>query len=137
MIEVPSWWLVLSLIFFAINALSFLGMFVAIWKMKQAVEQMQPKVDDLVSEVKAVTVKVNDLTTTVNETVKGLSGHANSVAGSADLIASTAARIFERNAPLVMGVLSAIRIVSAVRGAKKDEKKRAQKELPRRSHSRD
>jgi hypothetical protein len=55
----------------------------------------------------------------VKTAVDGVGGKAKSVAGSAEIVATSASRQFERFSPLLVGALTAIRIVKAVSDARR------------------
>jgi hypothetical protein len=115
MTEIPLWWLIASFVFFVLQSLFILALIFALFKLMQAIQQITPKVEAISAKVHDIGEKVEDLTTNVKGTLEALGGRAKSVAGSADLIAHTASRTFEKFSPVVIGILSALRILKAVK----------------------
>lgn len=115
MTEIPTWWLVVSAIFFALGSLFLLALVVVVLKLIQAIQQLTPKVEAISDKVHDIGSKVEDLTTNVKTSLETFTGRAKSVAGSVDLVAHTASRTFEKFSPVVIGILSALRILKAVK----------------------
>jgi hypothetical protein len=114
MTEIPTWWLVVSAIFFVVNILFFVALGVAVFKMVQVVQGITPKVAAISARVDQIGHKVEELTTSVKETADTLGGRAKSVAGSVDLIAHSASRQFEKYSPVIVGVLTTLKLLKAV-----------------------
>jgi len=119
MTEIPTWWLVLSAVFFGLNILLLIGWIVALTKIVGVVKALQPKISDLTTKVEGIAEKVNDLTTHTRETVENVGGRAKSVVGSVEKIAHTASVQFEKFSPLLVGGLTAIKLLTALRDYKK------------------
>ncbi len=112
--EIPGWWLVVSLIFFGINALAFVAIGYVLFQLVKVVRALQPKVEGLVTKVEGVTAKVDGLTTTLQTTVRNVGEKASGVAGSASAMASTTSKVFERYAPLLGIVLTGLKILGSI-----------------------
>lgn len=115
MTNIPPVWLWVSGIFFVLQSLFVIGLLVAVIKLIQAIQQITPKVQAISDKVHDIGDKVEDLTTNVKTTMETLGGRAKSVAGSVDLVAHTASRTFEKFSPAVIGILSALRILKAIK----------------------
>jgi hypothetical protein len=115
MTQFPPWVVYAAGVFFLVQIAFTLGLIYAVWKLVQAIQQIAPKVEAISVKVHDIGEKVEDLTTNVKGTLEALGGRAKSVAGSADLIAHTASRTFEKFSPVVIGILSALRILKAVK----------------------
>ena len=117
----PTWWLVLSAIFFvttivALGAVAYLSLTVV-----KLVRDVRPKVDEigkkvgvLSEKVEGIAANVQDLTESVKGTVTNVGARASHVAGSVELVANSASRQFERFAPFITGALTAIRLAKAL-----------------------
>lgn len=123
--EIPMWWLILSAVFFATNALLVLALAYAVFKLGKLVGDMKPKVESLVTKVDSVTAKVDGLTTTLQNTVRNVGEKASGVAGSASMMASTTSKVFERYAPLLGIVLTGLKILGSVNEYRASTKKSA------------
>ncbi len=137
MTEIPTWWLVLSGLFFFMNTLLFLAGIVVAIAMVRLLKDLNPKIaalekstQELITKVQAVAERVEEVAESVRNTVQSVGGNAKHVAGSAELVAATASRQFEKVSPIVTGVLTAMKIMRAVqdmrsaRSAKKDKAKK-------------
>jgi uncharacterized protein YoxC len=117
---IPTWWLVLSGAFFALNIAFFAILAWVLLKLVQLVVALQPKLNALETSVQSLVEKVNviaenveDLTATVKSTVSDVSGNAKVVASNAQIVSQTATREFERYASLVMGAVSVFKLFRA------------------------
>jgi hypothetical protein len=108
-------WLWISGIYFIVQTVFTLGLLFALYKLVTIFRQLVPKIAAIGDKVHDIGSKVEDLTVSVKTTVDNVGGRAKSVAGSADLIAHTASRSFEKFSPYVIGIMSALRIIKAVR----------------------
>lgn len=111
---IPTWWLILSAIFFCLQSLLVLCLIGAVVYAIKLIKELQPKIAAVSDKVHDIGEKVEDLTVNVKETMATLGGKAKSVAGSADIIAHTASRTFEKYSPIVAGIVSALRVLRAV-----------------------
>jgi hypothetical protein len=128
MTEIPFWWLAVSGTLFLIQIV-FIGCLIfAVLKLTKAIQQVVPKVDAIANKVQNIGDKVEDLTTSVKSTMSSVGDRAKSVAGSADLIAHTAANTFQKFSPVIVGVLSGLKILKAVMELRADRKAHASKQ---------
>ena len=116
---VPTWWLVLSGLFFFMNIVLFGALAFAAIKLVGVAQGILPRVVTIEKQVSDLVKKVQDLTANIQQSVGELSGKAKGVAGSAEGIVQSASRQFERYSPFVIGSLTAIRLVAALNGVKK------------------
>ena len=135
MTEIPTWWLVLSGVFFFLNTLLFIaGICVAIYAIK-FMKELSPKIasleqsiQQLIAKVHAVAERVEEVAAHVRDTVSNVGGKAKHVAGSAELVASSASRQFERISPIVTGVMTAVKIIRAVQNLRAARSQKREKE---------
>lgn len=121
---IPTWWLVLSGIFFALNIVLFAVVGVLAIKLVEMQKEMKPKLAELTTKVNSIAENVDQITKHLNDTLTNVGGHAKSVAGSADHIASLASSTFERFSPLVVGVMTALRLFGAIRDFRRSSEKK-------------
>lgn len=117
--EVPTWWLVLSGIFFVMNIVLFGALAFAAIKLVGILKDLTPRIVAIEGQVQDLIKKVQDLTHNLQETVSSIGGRAKGVVGSAEGVAQSASRQFERFSPFVIGALTAIRLVKALNESKK------------------
>ncbi len=115
---VPTWWLVLSGLFFFMNIVLFAALAFAAIKLVGVAQNVLPRVVAIEKQVSDLVKKVQELTTNIQQTVGELSGKAKGVVGSAEGVAQSASRQFERYSPFVIGSLTAIRLVAALNGVR-------------------
>lgn len=101
MVEIPTWWLVLSGIFF-VGTLPVLAItFVIVLKLLEAIKELMPKVDRLADRVESIAAKVDNIADDVQVTVKRVGEKTTLVASSAEAITSLGVRGFEKYAPII------------------------------------
>lgn len=115
---VPTWWLVLSGLFFLMNIVLFSALAFAAIKLVGILKDLTPRIVGIEKQVQDLIKKVQDLTANVQETVRSIGGKASATVGSVEGVAQSASRQFERYSPFVIGSLTAIRLVSALNQAK-------------------
>jgi hypothetical protein len=113
--EIPTWWLVLSGLFFFVNVVLFAALAIAMFKIAGVMKDLTPKVNSLTQKVEVLTEKVGALADTTRATVDHVGGKAGNVAGSAANIAEVAATQWERFAPILMGGVTAFKLIGAFR----------------------
>lgn len=110
----PTWWLVLSAVFFVMNILLFGALIFACLKLVQVVQGVQPQVKDLSDKVHALIDKVDALAASVRENVESVGARTKGIVGSVELIAQSASRQFERFSPFIVGATTAMRLIKAL-----------------------
>jgi uncharacterized protein YoxC len=140
--SIPTWWFVLSGIFFGLNILFFVGLTIAIVLIVKVLSALQPKLialetsaQSLVEKVNGIAANVEELTATVKSTVADVGGHARSVASNAQIVSQTASREFERYSPLVMGALTAVKVVRAIGEIRAHNKAKAEQDSKKKGPS--
>lgn len=118
MTTIPTWWLVLSGIFFFMNIVLFAALAFAAVKLVGILKDLTPKIVAIEGQVQDLVKKVQALTASVQETVSNVGGKTKAVVGSAEGVVQSASRQFERYSPFVIGSLTAIRLVSALNQAR-------------------
>lgn len=119
--EIPSWWLIVSGIFFVLNALLFLALSYVAFMVVKFLKDVQPKVNEisgkvtgLVAKIEQVAVRVEEVAESVKNTIDGVGSRATGVVGSVELVAQSASRQFERFSPFIVGATTAMRLVKAL-----------------------
>lgn len=115
--EIPTWWLVLSGIFFVASLAVLVVTFVMVLKLLEVIKQLQPKVDRLTDRVEAISVKVDHIATSVQSTVERVGEKTTNVASSAELISSIGVRGIERYAPVISMIGMGIKAFQMVRAS--------------------
>lgn len=110
----PAWWQYLSAVFLVVNILFFAVLSFVLIKVLTLMQEIKPKVDALTGKVDSLVTTVDGIANSIKETVDGIGGKARGVAGSAELVAHTASTTFERFSPMVVGVMTAIKIIGAI-----------------------
>ena len=137
--EVPNWmitaWFWLSACFFFLNILLLICLVVAGVMILRLISELKPKIDSLeqnvqglIQKVQGVAERVEEVATSVKNTVENVGGKAKGMAGSAELVAQSASRQFERFSPFVIGAITAIRLVTALRQFKAAKAKGAERQ---------
>jgi uncharacterized protein YoxC len=75
---------------------------------------LETSAQSLVEKVNAIAGNVEELTATVKATAAEVGGNARSVATNAQIVSQTAAREFERYSPVLMGIVTAVKVVRAI-----------------------
>lgn len=119
--QIPTWWLVVSAVFFAINILFFLALSFAMLKLASVIKELQPKigelstrVEGLVQKVEQVAERVEEVATHVKETVSDVGAKTSGILGSIEGIAHAASKQFERFSPFAVGAMTAMRLVKSL-----------------------
>lgn len=120
--EIPSIWLWLSGLFFFFGTVFFAVLSYVLLQMKKQMDEMRPKVDDLshklsetITQVQEVAKRVDEVAKVVAKNTEEVSNRAKGVMGSAELIAQSASRQFEKFSPLIVGAMTAARLLNIVR----------------------
>jgi uncharacterized protein YoxC len=100
---IPTWWLILSGLFFFLNAALFAVLAYAVYKLIPAVKAMTDKIGELSTRVEHVATKVEDMS-------KQVSG----ILGSIEVVTHSAARQVEKFSPVLVAIMTGIRVVKAV-----------------------
>lgn len=114
----PGWWLAISAIAYVSLTLVCISLVVAVFFFIRFLKEVMPKINAIESQVQDVVKKVQELTVHVREVVDNVGGSAKGVVGSAESVAQSASRQFERFSPFVVGALTAIRLVKALKEAR-------------------
>jgi uncharacterized protein YoxC len=121
-------WFWLSVIFFVLSIVLMVGYVALGILVFRFIKEMRPKVDALeqnvqgvVQRVQAVAERVEEVAVSVKSTVDNVGTKARGVASSAEIVAQAASRQFQRFSPVLMGTLTAIRIVGALRDSRRQK----------------
>jgi len=112
---VPTWWLVLSGLFFFVNIIFFAGLTFALFRLLEVAQAIKPKVDTILGRVDSIGSKVDELTETVKVVAEKIGQRAEGVASSASAISNVAATQVERFGPMIAAAATVAKIVGAAR----------------------
>lgn len=112
---IPDWWLYISAAFFVLNIFLLIGLIIAIIKIVGVIKDLQPKIEQLTEKVEGVAQKVDALATSTKETVDAVGGRAREISTSIQRITNTAAVQFERFSPILIGGMTVLRLLGALR----------------------
>jgi uncharacterized protein YoxC len=132
MTEMPTWmiwtWMILSSLFFLLNLAVFAVLVIVLLKLKEVLEDLRPKIAQLAARVDGIGQRVEEIAISTRTTVDTVGGRARSIVGSAQHVSETASRQFERYSPIIVGVATGLKLLSAVRAYRKED---AEEESPR------
>lgn len=111
--DMPQWWIYVSGAFFLVNLLLFATLIYLVLFLIGWMKEMKPKIDALSKRVDAIGQNVEEISVHVKATAETVGGRAKSVATSVDSIAHMASTTFEKFSPLVVGAMTAMRLVKA------------------------
>src|ERR671916_376197 len=111
---VPTWWLVLSGLFFFVNILFFIGIMIGGFFLLKFMKDLRPRMDTLTQRLDDLHRRVIDLTETLHKNIEGIGGKAKGVVGSVERVAQSTSRQFERYSPFFIGALTAMRLIKAL-----------------------
>lgn len=119
--EIPTWWLVISAIFFAAGIALYLVLAYAVLMLAKQVRELQPQVKSIMHRVDEVSSKVDSISTHVKDTVSSIGNRANNLVGSVESFAEKTTLNLGKLAPffaLAFGAFRLYREFSASRGSK-------------------
>lgn len=120
--EVPTWWLVISAIFFAAGIVLYGVLAYAVLILAKQMRELQPQVKSIMHRVDEVSSKVDSISTNVKETVSSIGNRANSLVGSVESFAERTTSNLGKMAPffaLAFGAFRLYREFTATRGSKR------------------
>ncbi len=97
--QIPSWWLILSGLFFFINAVFFCVLIFAMIKLLEVAKELKPKIDRISDRVDSISEKVDGIASDVQGRVKVFGDTSNKLASSADLLNTIANQGVQKFAP--------------------------------------
>ena len=101
MVQIPSWWLILSGLFFFINAIFFCVLIFSMIKLLEVAKELKPKIDRISDRVDSISEKVDGIATDVQGRVHELSQTSSKISSSADLFATIANQGVSKFAPYI------------------------------------
>lgn len=99
--QIPTWWLAFSGIFFVINAVFFCVLIFAMIKMLEVAKELKPKLDRISDRVDSISEKVDGIASEVQGKVHELSKTSSKLTTSADMFATIASQGATRFAPYI------------------------------------
>ncbi len=125
MSTIPDWWLYVSAAFFLLNIAVFAVLIWVLLKIKQSFDELKPKLDamsakvnETANQLQAVAKRVDDVAKNISSTTNEIGGRARGLVGTAEGFAHTASQQLEKFSPLIVGVVTFSRVLSALRGSK-------------------
>lgn len=112
--QIPTWWLVISAVFFIVNIVLFIGLMVAGFFLLKFLRELGPRLDGLSKRVDDLHGRVIELTESLRKNIEGVGGKARGIVGSVERVAQSTSRQFERFSPFFIGALTAMRLVKAL-----------------------
>lgn len=133
--EAPQWWIYISGAFFAINVVFFASLVFVMFKLLGVMNDLKPKVESLTTKVEALTDKVSEVATKVDDVATSVKETVEVVGGRTRSLATKTGDSLERFAPMVTGILTAIKIAGAIKQARgtHESKDRAAKNTRKKS----
>ncbi len=128
--ELPTIWLVVSGVFFAVNTVVFLVLAVLLIKVMKIMDELRPKVLALTDKVDTLTEKVTDVATQVDEvarsvrqTVDVVGSKTRSIATTGDRFIAGASMSLEKFSPYISGAFTLLKLFRAFQVARAESKK--------------
>ena len=129
--QLPTIWLVVSGLFFAVNTVVFIVLAMLLVKLMKVVDDLKPKVESLTDKVDTLTVKVSDVATQVEEvarsvrqTVDVVGSKTRSIASTADRFTTGASTSLERFAPFISGAFTLLKLFKTMQASRETKKGR-------------
>jgi hypothetical protein len=116
-VEIPSWWLVVSGLFFVINAVFFVVLIFGLMKVLELSKELKPKVDRISDRLDSISAKVDDIATNVQSTVKTVGEKTSTGADSLAMIAQLGSANFGRYAPALATIGTIVKAVQMIRAS--------------------
>lgn len=115
--EIPSWWLAISGLFFVVNAVFFVVLIIALLKVLELSKELKPKVDRISDRLDSISAKVDDIATNVQSTVKNVGEKTSTGADSLAMIAQLGSANFGRYAPALATLGTVVKAVQMLRAS--------------------
>ena len=115
--EIPSWWLVVSGLFFVINAVFFVVLIFGLMKVLELSKELKPKVDRISDRLDSISAKVDDIATNVQSTVKNVGEKTSTGADSLAMIARLGSANFGRYAPALATLGTVMKAIQMLRAS--------------------
>lgn len=113
----PSWWLILSGLFFVVNAAFFVVLIVVLLKVLEVNKELKPKVDRISDRLDSISEKVDDIASSVQSTVKNVGEKTSTGADSLAMIAQLGSANFGRYAPALATLGTVVKAVQMLKAA--------------------
>ncbi len=120
----PIWWQYLSGAFLVVNIVFFAVLSLVLLRVMSLMQDLKPKIDGLTTKVDSLVDKVDGIATSVKQTVDGVGSKARGVVGSAEIVAQSASRGFEKFSPIIIGVMTTMKVLKAVNSLRSHKKGR-------------
>ena len=109
MTEIPTWWLIVSALFFLLGTVAMVASVVLLLKLYQVVSEIQPQIKATAERVEQVSKKVDELAESVKETVDDVGGRARGIVGTVEGMVSKLTY-----APWMANVFTALKVLRAL-----------------------
>ena len=129
--SIPTWWLLVSALFFAVNIVFMAVMAVVGFRALETLRELKPKVEGLsakanetMDKVQLLTTKVDSLTTSIKGTVDIVGVRARNVSNSVENLSGEATTQLSRLAPMIGTAMTILKIVQAYREYRSAKRRR-------------
>src|SRR5579862_225159 len=109
MTEIPTWWLVVSALFFFFGFIAMVATIGLLIKLYKVVSEIQPQIKATAERVEQVSKKVDEVADAVKKTVEDVGGRARGIVGTIEGVVGKLVY-----APWMANVLSALKLMRAV-----------------------
>ncbi|HLK14063.1 MAG TPA: hypothetical protein VKT78_04600 [Fimbriimonadaceae bacterium] len=109
MTEIPTWWLVVSALYFLFGTGAMLAMILLMAKLIKVVADIQPQIKATAERVEEVSRKVDALADSVKHTVDDVGGRARGIMGTLEGVVGKVGKV-----PWIGNVLVALKVAKAV-----------------------
>jgi hypothetical protein len=101
MVQIPTWWLAVSGVFFIINAIFFCVLIFVLIKLIEVANEMKPKIERIADRVDSISAKVDSIASDVEVRVKAIGDTSSKLVSSADMLSTIAAQGVNKFAPYI------------------------------------
>lgn len=116
--NIPTWWLLLSGLYFFANTVLILTLIVVVIRLMPTIKSLSAKVD-------SIATKVDGIATTTQQTLVQMGERSSKVGSNLELVSTLAKGQVERHVPIVMAILSGLKILGAIREFRGSSPKRS------------
>src|SRR5580658_9348966 len=109
MTEIPTWWLVVSALYFLFGAIAMVATVGLLLKLYKVVAEIQPQIKATADRVEEISKKVDEVAASVKQTVDDVGGRARGIVGTLEGVVGKLTY-----APWMANVFTALKVLRAV-----------------------
>lgn len=113
--SIPTWWLVLSGLFFFVNIAFYVVLGLVAWKFLGIAQRLEPKIAGLLGKVDDIGTKIDELTAIARDVAAKVGEQAKGVSASANQMGMVAAKSVEKFGPTIAAAATVIKVMDSVR----------------------